>query len=161
MTLDKIINVAVLNKIAMADGTVYICGNSDFEVEFEFDREWDGIGYKTARFIYAKTFIDVLFNGTRCPVPVISNVTSFKIGVFAGNLSTTTPAQVFAKKSILCSGGLPATPTADIYNQILDKLNDLDEASPEEIAAAVEEYMEQNPMGTISNEEIDNILSGE
>lgn len=33
--MDKIINISVQNKNAMADGTIYICGNSDFIVEFE------------------------------------------------------------------------------------------------------------------------------
>ena len=35
--MDKTINISVQNKVAMADGTIYICDNSDFLVEFDFD----------------------------------------------------------------------------------------------------------------------------
>ena len=145
--MDKRINVSVQNKIAMADGTIYICGNSDFVVEFEFDREWDVFEYKTARFIYGGKYEDVVFGGTQCSVPIISNVTSFKVGVYAGDLSTTTPATVYAKKSILCADGTPAAPVADVYSQIMAMLNDLDETNAEEVKAIVEEYLAEHPTG--------------
>ena len=74
--MDKTINVSVLNKIAAADGTVYICGNSDYLVEFDFDREWDAFEHKTARFIHGTSYTDQVFSGNLCPVPVLYNVTS-------------------------------------------------------------------------------------
>lgn len=143
--MDKTINVSVQNKIAMADGTIYICGNSDYTVEFDFDREWDAYEYKTARFQYGTSHIDILFAGNQCPVPILSNLYDFKIGVFAGDLSTTTPATVYAKKSILCSGGSPQAPSMDVYHQILALLNDLDITSEEEIQAMIEESLAEHP----------------
>lgn len=150
--MDKTINVTVLNKTAMADGTTYICGNSDFTVEFEFDREWDAYEFKTARFIYGNSHIDLLFSGNTCRVPVLSNINNFKIGVFAGALSTSTPAIVYAKKSILCGSGSPKDPSQDVYNQILELLNGLDITSEEEIKTMIEEYLADHPSGEISGE---------
>ena len=145
--MDKTINVSVLNKIAAADGTVYICGNSDYLVEFDFDREWDAFEHKTARFIYGTSYTDQVFSGNLCPVPVLYNVTSFRIGVFAGDLSTSTPATVYAKKSILCGSGIPADPSISVYSQIMALLNDLNETSLEEVQAMVEEYLAEHPAG--------------
>ena len=56
-------------------------------------------------------------------MPVISDTYKLHVGVFAGNLSTTTAAYVPCKKSILCGGGVPAAPAEDVYNQIMELLN--------------------------------------
>ena len=104
-----IINIQVRNKIAvnpMQDS--YVCGNSDYEVHFDFDAEWDAYETKTACFVYGGEYQNVVFTGTECKVPIIKNVCVFEVGVFAGNLCTTTPASVPASKSILCGVGVPA-----------------------------------------------------
>lgn len=145
----KIIDITIRDKIARnVRGNVceYICGNSDFVVAFDFDAEWDAFETKTARFKYNGTHQDVVFTGNQCNVPIIENTHMFKVGVFAGNLHTTTPATVMAKKSILCGSGVPAAPSDDVYNQIMEKLNSLSEVDPEAVAAAVEAYMEENPI---------------
>ena len=161
--MDKNINISIHNKIAAADGTVYICGNSDYVAEFEFDREWDAFEYKTARFIHGTTYTDVVFQGSLCPVPVLYNLTSFRVGVFAGDLSTTTPATVYAKKSILCGSGVPADPTIHVYSQIMALLNDLNETSADEIRAIIDEYMAEHPASgsgeTASDEEVKELLT--
>ncbi len=160
--MDKTINVSVQNKIAAADGTIYICGNSDYLVEFDFDREWDAYEHKTARFIHGTTYTDQVFSGNLCPVPVLYNITSFRLGVFAGDLSTTTPASVYAKKSILCDSGIPADPPISVYSQIMTLLNDLNAASTEEVRAIVDEYMAEHPASgsgeTASDEEVLELL---
>lgn len=118
------INIAVRKKIAKnVDETKYICGNSDFLIDFDFDAEWDAYGAKTARFIYGGKYQDVVFQGTKCGVPVISNTNTILCGVFAGDLHTTTPALIQAQKSILCGAGSPADPPEDVYNQIMELLN--------------------------------------
>ena len=161
--MDKTINLSIQNKIAAADGTIYICGNSDYLVEFDFDREWDAFNYKTARFIHGTTYTDVVFQGSLCPVPIIHNVTSFRVGVFAGDLCTTTPATVYAKNSILCGSGVPADPTIYVYSQIMALLNDLKEDSADEIRAIIEEYMAEHPASgsgeTASDEEVLELLT--
>lgn len=120
---DRVINVYVRNKIARAEKTLYVCGNSDYIVQFDFDAEWDAHEVKTARFIGGGVYQDVVFSGNECPVPIMSNTYSVKIGVFAGNLRTTTPASVPAEKSILCGIGSPAAPSPDVYAQIMELLN--------------------------------------
>lgn len=117
------INVSVRNKIAVAPkDALYICGNSDFVVVFDFDDEWAGYDAKTARFRYNGTHQDIVFTGNECEVPIISNTYNIEVGVFAGDLRTTTPAYVSAKKSILCGGGVPEDPPEDVYNQIMELL---------------------------------------
>ena len=124
--MDRTIQIAVLNKIAVKTcDTVYICGNSDFSVNFIFDEDWAEHYSKTARFIANDgSFVDVPFSGDACPVPILRNTYGFNVGVYAGNLSTTTPAYCPAKKSILCPGGVPKDPEPDVYNEIMEKLND-------------------------------------
>lgn len=123
--MDKTIQITVRNKIATKTcETVYICGNSDFAVHFSFDDEWAAHTLKTARFILNDgSFVDQPFSGDTCPVPILKNTFSFNLGVYAGNLSTTTPAYCPAKKSILCPGGTPKDPEPDVYNEIIDLIN--------------------------------------
>lgn len=144
--MERIIKVSVKNKIAKApDDALYICGNSDFVLAFDFDDEWDGYDHKTARFIYNGTHEDKIFTGSQCAIPIIANTHTIKVGVYAGNLSTTTPALISASKSILCDNPPPADPLPDVYNQLMAKLNELSEkaVSPEEITDAVEAALVQ------------------
>lgn len=121
--MKKYIKVMVRDKIAAADQVRYVCGNSDYALSFDFDEEWSKYEHKTARFIYNGRFVDVVFSGNECPVPIISNTYNIKVGVYAGDLSTTTPAYIPATKSILCDNAPPADPTPDVYAQIMELLN--------------------------------------
>ena len=47
------------------------------------------------------------------------------VGVFAGNLHTTTAACIGAKRSILSSSGVPADPAPDVYAQIMELIQGL------------------------------------
>ena len=118
-----ILNINIKNKIAESINDVIVCGNSDYVINFTFDDEWKSYNVKTARFIFNGSAIDVVFSGNRCPVPVVSNTTTLAVGVFAGDLRTTTPALIACQKSILCEDGLPPDPTPDVYKQIIDMLN--------------------------------------
>lgn len=117
------INIIVREKIAQAVGDTHIvCGNSDYIAVFDFDAEWDAYETKTARFIWNGKYTDVVFTGTKCPVPVITGAFGVLVGVYAGDLHTTTAATVDTEKSILCRNGLPADPPPDVYAQIIAKL---------------------------------------
>ena len=145
MILNKTINVTVRAKIATTtNDTEYICGNSDFIIVFELDPEWNKFNMKTARFVYNGKHQDIVFTGNECPVPVISNTHNIRVGLFAGDLHTTTPAYIPAKKSILCDSGSPEAPSKDVYAQIMELIQGLND--PEEIAKAVAEYMANNPV---------------
>lgn len=131
----KEINITIRDKIAEnVSGSGYVCGNSDYTVIFDFDSEWDAFDTKTARFVKQdRTFTDVVFSGNQCPMPILSNTYNIYVGVFAGDLHTTTPAHISAKKSILCDGGTPAAPSEDVYAQIIALLDNIEQPSAADI----------------------------
>ena len=100
----RTLHVVVKNKIATyigRDGHI-VCGNSDYSLNFTFDTEWDDVDEKTARFIWNGRYLDVEFTGNECLVPIINNASEVTVGVYAGELTTTTPAFIPCEKSILC-----------------------------------------------------------
>ena len=117
------LHVIVNNKIATylsRDGNI-VCRNKDYQIVFSFDSEWDAYGMKVARFIWNDGYRDTPFTGNTVAVPEISNTDKLEVGVYAGELSTTTPAVIPCMGSILCKHGLEEIqePTPDIYQQIL------------------------------------------
>lgn len=149
------ISVNVTNKRAVLESDKIItCGNSDYTLTFAFDDEWAAYNSKTARFAFYKNgetkHIDQIFTGDTVAVPVLSGITQVMVGVFAGDLHTTTPARIFCEPSILCYEGAPEDPPEDVYNQIMHLLNVLEvgTVSDERVAEAVENYMAENPVTT-------------
>lgn len=137
------IEITIKRKIArQTNKTEYICGNNDFVINFIFDDEWAEFVTKTARFIYNGTHKDVVFQGNQCAVPIISDTYNINVGVFAGDLRTTTAALVSAKKSILCGSNPPAEPAPDVYSQMVELFNaGLDESRLNADAAKASEQM--------------------
>lgn len=120
----KILHITVNDKIAtysQREGYI-VCGNSDYMIEFTFDAEWEEHLFKTARFITPLGVQDVLFEGNAVEVPVLRDTFLVTVGVYAGDLQTTTPANIPCRKSILCQDGLPPDPEPDVYTQILARL---------------------------------------
>lgn len=121
------INITVRNKIAkLAKPIVAVCGNSDYVVKFDFDSEWDAFENKTARFKYNGEYTDIIFTGNECSMPVIKNAYRVEIGVYAGDLHTTTPAFLIMKKSITSNDGTPTAPAPDVYDQLMQRMNELE-----------------------------------
>ena len=125
----KEIKINVADKVASAIGSpVIVCGNSNYKITFIFDSEWGAYQEKTARFTFRRDgidkYIDVLFSGNSCTAPILTNIERVSIGVYAGDLRTTTGAEIRCKKSILCRGGLKhEQPPEDVYNQILETVS--------------------------------------
>ena len=119
------INITVREKNARADDRARIvCGNSDYTVRFDFDEEWAEYAVKTARFITEGGFFtDVQFSGSDCAVPVLSGTRTLLVGVFAGDVRTTTPAYIPAIHCITDPDGTPADPTPDVYAQLMERFN--------------------------------------
>ena len=118
------IRVIIRERRAQVDGgPVIICGNSDYTITFDFDSDWSAAGTRTARFVYVKSgqvqHEDVIFVGSTVNVPVLSEVSFVHVGVFEGELCTTTPARISCQKSILCGSGELYEPTPDEYHQIM------------------------------------------
>lgn len=118
------INITVREKIAHTiTDTCIVCGNSDYVAVFDFDAEWDAYEVKTARFIWGGTYTDVAFTGNECPVPVILDAVSVLVGVYAGDLHTTTAAAVGVRRSIL--GGNPVLSKGELLgsNEIVSAIS--------------------------------------
>ena len=121
-----IIKINIADKRPTVIGSpVIVCGNSDYSIEFAFDAEWANASAKTARFVYVKSgavkYQDVEFTGNTAPVPVLAGIKEVQVGVYAGELRTTTPARIPCEFSILCSGGseqIGATERAELQDQI-------------------------------------------
>lgn len=123
-----IINITVREKIAFreADSIPFIVsGNSDYTVAFDFDEEWDEYYTKTARFLMGGGYVDVVFDGCECAVPTFSGGGVLEVGVYAGDIHTTTSAEIGVKPCVTsCGEELPA-PAPDVYAQIMEKLNSI------------------------------------
>lgn len=122
-----IIDINIEDKRAAAVGApTIVCGNSGYTIKFTFDDEWKLLSAKTARFVYVQDgkvkYIDVVFTGFTVAVPVMANTKEVQVGVFAGNLQTTTPARIPCEPSIRCGTGAPADPTPSQYDQIMELL---------------------------------------
>lgn len=124
----NIINVTVRGKIARAEGRArVVCGNSDYAVRFDFDAEWSEYTVKTARFVTEDgSYNDVQFTGSDCAVPILRNTRTLLVGVFAGNLRTTTAALIHAVPCITDPDGTPADPTPDVYNQLMERFDKME-----------------------------------
>ena len=95
-----------------------VCGNSDYKIKFDFDSEWDAYEVKTARFKYNGTYADVVFNGCECPMPIITSAFRVEVGVYAGDLRTTSCAVLPLKKSILCGSETESKESQEIKDSI-------------------------------------------
>ncbi len=132
--MDREIKVEVKDKVATAPpDAVIVCGNSDYTILFQFDEEWDGLEVKTARFKYStyagpKQHIDVPFTGNMVEVPILTNAHKVEVGVYAGNLTTTTGAHIRCLPSIRCGSGEKAEPSPDKYDALMELIKELMEA---------------------------------
>ena len=120
------IQISITDKRPQIIGApVIVCGNSDYTITFSFDAEW-GAGTKTARFVYirdgAVMYEDVVFTGSTVAVPILINIREVRVGVYAGNLQTSTPVVIPCECSIRCGTSAPADPTPSQYDQIIQLL---------------------------------------
>lgn len=121
------IHIAVENGVAsQRDTAVYICGSGDFTAVFAFETGWPVEDLKTARFQTESTYQDVLFRGNACPVPVFTNARKLEVGVYCGNLRTTTPARIAIREGIRSAWGPPEDPAPSLYDQILEAVGETD-----------------------------------
>ena len=155
------IKITVAGKIATnkTPGVAIVCGNSDYTVTFSFDNEWAALAKRTARFVYYKNgqrlYQETAFTGNTVAVPVLSGIDYVLVGVYAGNLTTTTPAKVLCDRSILCGDqleGLSPEQKVTLQAQI-GNLDELDTAAKESLVAAINE-VRKNAAGEITDEQV-------
>lgn len=141
------IKINVKNKIATAvdNQDVIVCGNTDYQIKFLFSEEWDNRPIKTARFVWGGQYEEVSFNGDICNVPQVNDTTVVSVGVYSGELHTTTPALLNAKKSILCGSNAPhPKPVEDVYNQLVESINEVAESKLEDAPKDDIQYARKN-----------------
>lgn len=124
------IDIIIRNKTASAvNPPCIVCGNSDYNVKFDFDEEWQAHNNKIGVFAYNRCgewqSEKVLFEGDTCPVPALHGVRSVWIGVTAGDVRTSTPADVPCRMGATDFSDTTEKPSADIWGQILDKLDSI------------------------------------
>ena len=124
------IDIIIRNKTASAvNPPCIVCGNSDYNVKFDFDDEWQAHNNKIGVFAYNRCgewqSEKVLFEGDTCPVPALHGVRSVWIGVTAGDVRTSTPADVPCRMGATDFSDTNEPPSADVWGQILAKLDEL------------------------------------
>ena len=147
------LNIEVKNKIAIGDNTKIVCDNSDYIVNFNLDQEWDNFSTKTMRVRYSNNeYTDYVFNGTSCKLPVITDKSAIEIGLYAGNLHTTSGAAYECIGSILGGAGTQVEPAQNIYNQIIQLLDDLNWSTlPNKPFETIGTGLEVNDQGVLFN----------
>lgn len=124
--MDKTFNISVKSKQAKNLSKIpYVCGNTDYRVAFDFDDDWNQYPIKTARFVAAdgKVYEQTVTDDS-CAFPQIMDTFRIEVGVYAGDLATTTPAVVECLRSILSgTGATPEVPEPDRYNQMMEAIN--------------------------------------
>lgn len=142
-----VINITVKGKVASSDTKAIVNGNSDYAVNWVLDGDWADYDTKTMRVrFFDGSVIDSIFSGTSCSLPVITETCMIEIGLFAGDLITSTPAVINCIRCIRDDEGPVQDPTPSIYDQLLAKLNELGGVSPDDVAQAVADYMKANPV---------------
>lgn len=136
------IYVSVNNLIAVAEEPAMIVSdNTGYRIEFDFDADWDAYPEKTAVFVWYRDSLPysrvVAFEGDTVAVPQVPAVNNLYVGITAGNLQTTTPAQIKCRHSILSSGGTgPEAPTESEYAQLMALINSTVGESAYQVAVA-------------------------
>ena len=129
-----VIHINVKNKVATCSlrDPIVVCNNTDYTVKFTFDSEWDGVTSKVARFIWNGKYSDVNIVDNECVMPIVNNTTECTIGVYGGDVSTSTPAKIPCRLSVLC-GQPTESPDMPIRKLIEGTLT---EVTPEMIQGA-------------------------
>ncbi len=127
------LHITVVDKKATyntRDG-VLVCENTDYKVIFTFDEEWSAHETKTARFIWNGAYHDVEFTGTECAIPKVSRTNALQVGVYAGELYTTTPALIPCLRSVLCETSKAQNEDVEAYRDRAEKAAESAEARAE------------------------------
>lgn len=102
----KIVLKIVNKRIFVENEFKIVNNNTDYTIKFMFDKEWSVIDDKTLRIEFENgNYIDTPFTGDTVTLPQISNQNSFRLGVYAGDLHSTSILAVSCENSILDGGG--------------------------------------------------------
>lgn len=128
--MDKNIPIQVQKRMAWTGWPGYIvCGNDGYTITFDFDDEWDEAAAKTARFKFrtekGMAHTDQPFTGNTVKVPMLSNIREVEVGVFVGDLTTTTGATIRCVPSIRCDSGEATEYEKERFDELMQLFNEL------------------------------------
>lgn len=108
------IEILVRNRIARANyGERIVSNNTDYTVTFDFDEEWEATD-RVARFEIEDGYVDVPFSGNSVCAPCLpATARQVNIGVYAGELHTTSAATVTVIPSVLGGSKIEYVPITD------------------------------------------------
>ena len=127
---------------------------------FEFSEEWTGI--KTAIFKSGDIVRNSILENNECLVPwEVINPGFMKVSVFCGDLITADSSTVQIAESGYEDGGAPQDPTPTVYEQIIAMLNEIETGGipDDKIAAAVQAYLEAHPVESLTEQDVQRIVS--
>ena len=156
------IHITVRERIAQAEGDPEIvCGNSDYTAVFDFDAEWVAYPQKTLRTVWRDTetgrlvHVDTLFTGSSAALPPVWRTNQTLVGVYAGNIHTTTAAWIPCTACITDAAPHHDDPDDALYRQLLEYLANLDRggSKPEVVVIATNSVPCDSVPGIIETEE--------
>lgn len=147
---------------AKTTGKIVADSRNYLEAVFFFvSPEWENMAKTVVFSTKFGTYNVILENGTCMVPPECIIAGEMEVSVFGGDRVTTDVAKVKVHPSGYRKGETPPAPTPDVYAQILEKLQSIQvgEVSPEDIASAVTSYMEENPVKTLTEEQVREIVN--
>ena len=122
------INITVTDKRPVCTtGATVVCDNSDYTVHWDLDEEWSAYDTKTMRVIYMdSTYADTVFTGDSVALPPVPVPGCVQIGLYAGDIHTSRMALLRALSSVRSASGAPANPTPDVYDQLMERMAQLE-----------------------------------
>lgn len=125
------------------------------------DDDWTGV--KTAIFKNGDVVKHaILDHNDECLVPwEVIKPGIMHVSVYCGDLITADTATVYIDESGYEDGGSPEDPTPTVYEQIIAMIENIEAGgvSDDKIAEAVEKYLSEHPVETITEEQIQQIVS--
>ena len=140
----------------VADSRNYLKASFTFS-----DDDWTGI--KTAIFKNGDVVKHaILDDNNECLVPwEVIKLGILHVSVFCGDLITADTATVYINESGYEDGGTPEAPSPTVYEQIIAMLNEIETGGipDDKIAAAVQAYLAEHPVETLTEEDVQRIVS--
>ena len=160
--------IAVQNKLPILAGAAQhiVADNSDYTIRFLFDDQWEE-GEKTVYFVrsngYTYAPVKTVDGVVQVPVQTDVNLMSqLLVGVRQGNVKTSRPCGIAVYPAISNAIKDDAVqPDESLWVNVITRLDEIekDGVSEEKIEAAVEKYLEENPVGGGINFKPGNALS--
>ena len=142
------IKITVRNKLPICGDVAIVCNNSDYTVVWDLDEEWNGYDTKTMRTAYQDgTYTDTVFTGNTVSLPVVTVPGRVNIGLYAGDIRTSRAALIRALPSITTDGGAPAEPSEDVYNQLMERMAQLETSDWNQNDPDKKDYVKNRPGG--------------